>query len=238
MGRAVFVLSAVISALLLFSEVHAMGFDLPVTYSVSLKPDTVLPDKQLLFNGRIWYSSFSNTIGNEFLLTKDWLNGDVNINDLTFNNLLLRYDVYNDQLLAFYNQITVVQLNKELIKEFSLTNANRRYDFENFGDEPGSPFNGFGQVLYKGKIYFIIKYTKQIKELAVENKYDEFIQIQTLFLLKDRKYYHISGKKDLFKALSDRDIQVRSFIRENNIKIRKNNPESFIPVIKFYDNLK
>jgi hypothetical protein len=136
------------------------------------------------------------------------------------------------------NQGTFVQLNKELIKGFVLSFENKKYAFENFGNESTKSIIGFGQVLYKGKISLILKHTKLIKLLAVENKYDEFYEVQALFLLKNGSFLRISGKNDLIKALSDKELQLKNFIRENKIKIRKRDPDSFIPVVKFYDNLK
>jgi hypothetical protein len=209
----------------------------PPFCSFSEKQDTI-PDKQLLFNGRLWRSLYSNVIGGEFIFSKDWLNGEVVINDMLFKNVPLRYDIFNDQLIAMINQGTFIQLNKELIKGFNLPFKGMLNQFENFGNESGSSVKGFGQILYKGKIYFIIKQKKQIKKLAVDNKYDEFYQTETLFILKDKIFYRVSGRKDLLKALSEKKEQLKNYIRENKIRIRKKKPETFIPVLKYYDDLK
>lgn len=231
------VISIIFTLLINISGTSIQNINPALVFFSTEEQDTI-PDKQLLFNGRIWSNLYSNILGDQFLFSKDWLKGEVVINDMTFKNVPLRYDILNDQLISMINQGTLVQLNKELIKGFVLPFENKKNLFENFGNVPGNPFKGFGQVLYKGKINFIIKQTKLIKELAVENKYDEFYGIQTLFILKDGNFYHISGKKDLLKALSDREEQLHNFIRGNKIRIRKKNPESFIPVIEFYDNLK
>jgi hypothetical protein len=199
--------------------------------------DTI-PEKQQLFNGRIWRTLYSNVFGDEFLLTRDWIDGEVNINDMTFKNVPLRYDILNDQVLTKISQGVFVQLNKELIKGFILLYENKKMVFDNFGTGPGNPIKGFGQVLYRGSIFFIVKQTKQIKELAIQNRYDEFYQQQVLYILKNGIYYRISGKKDMLNALSDKEVQLRKFIREKRIKVRKRDPESFLPSIIFYDNLK
>jgi hypothetical protein len=199
--------------------------------------DTI-PEKQLLFNGRIWRSLHSNVLGDEFLFTKDWIFGEVNINDMTFKNLPLRYDIYNDELVIMVSQGTFVQLNKELIKGFLLFWENKNMVFENFGTGPGNPIRGFGQVLYRGNICLIEKQKKLIQELAVQNKIDEFYQKQFLYILKNGIFYRITRKKDMLNVLSDKEEQLKSFLREKRIKVRKKNPESFLPVIIFYDNLK
>jgi hypothetical protein len=201
------------------------------------KNDTI-PDRQLLFNGRIWRSMYSNILGSEFIFSKDWLIGEVFINDMEFRKVPLRYDIFNDQLISMLNPGTFVQLNKELVKWFVLPFENNNKLFENFESIPGNPIKGFGQVLYKGKSSFIIKHSKLIKLLAVENKYDEFYEVRTLYILKDGNFLRISGKKELIKALSDKKEMIKDFITKNKIRIKKKNPESFIPVIKYYDNIK
>ena len=203
----------------------------------SVKPDSVT-ERQLLFNGRIWRSLYSGILGGEFLFSQNWLNAEVTINDMTFKNIPLRYDIFNDQLITMVNQGTFVQLNKELIKGFVLSFENKKFAFENFENGSSGSFSGYAQVLYKGNVSFILKHSKTIKLLAVENRYDEFLEVQTLYILKNGSFFRISGKNDLLKIFSDKELQLKNYIRNNNIKIRKKDPDSFIPVIKFYDNLK
>lgn len=198
--------------------------------------DTI-PEKQVLFNGRIWRSLYANVFGDEFLITRDWINGDVEINDITFKNVPLRYDIYNDELLTRVNQGTFISLNKELVKGFILSQENKKMVFENFGNGPGNSVKGYGQVLYKGIICFIHKQKKLIKELSIQNRYDEFYQEESLYILRNGIFYRINGKRDMLNALSDKEAQLKSFLREKKIRVRKKIPESFLPAIIFYDNL-
>ena len=237
MDRLLLVISIIFTLLINVSGTSVQNNN-PSLVCFSPEEQDTIPDKQLLFNGRIWRNLYSNILGDQFLFSKVWLKGEVVINDITFKNVPLRYDIFNDQLISMINQGILIQLNKELIKGFILVFENKNYLFENLGNGTGDSFNGFGQVLYKGKTCFVMKQIKKIELLAVDNKYDEFYQKQNLFILKDGNFFHISGKKDLIKALSDREEELRKFIRENKIRIKKKDPESFIPVIKFYDSLK
>jgi hypothetical protein len=198
--------------------------------------DTI-PEKQLLFNGRIWKSLYSNVFGDEFLITREWINGDVEINDITFRNVPLRYDIFNDELLTRVNQGTFISLNKELVKGFTLSTDNKKMAFENFGNRSGNPVKGYGQVLYKGNVCFIHKQRKLIKELAIQNRYDEFYLEEALYILRNGVFYRINNKRDMLNALSDKEAQLKSFLREKKIRVRKKIPESFLPAIIFYDNL-
>jgi hypothetical protein len=207
------------------------------TFNSGVADHDSVPGKQLLFNGRIWISLYSNVSGNEFLITRDWLNGEVEINDITFKNVPLRYDICNDELLSIVNQGTVIRLNKELVKGFMLPVENKKMVFENFGTGPGNPVKGYGQVLYRGNICLIEKQKKLIKELAIQNKYDEFYQEQSLYILKNGIFYKITGRRDMLKVLSDKEAQLKGFLHDKKIRVRKRVPESFLPAIIFYDNL-
>jgi hypothetical protein len=234
------ILLAIYFVFILLSDIFgASGKTIQVSMPLStiITQDTIT-DKQFLFNGRFWRNLYSNVVGGEFLISQDWLTGDVIINGIRFNNIPLRYDVYNDQLITMINQATYIQLNKELITGFKMLYLAKPYYFENFGDEGGSSVKGFAQVLYKGKTYLILKQKKQIKKLAVQNKYDEFYLTETLYILKNGTFNHISGKKDMLNVLSDKKLPLMNYIRENKLRIRKNKPESLIPLLEFYDKLK
>lgn len=209
-----------------------------LTGMIKSEVQDTLYNRQLLYNGRIWKSRYSNIREYEFFLTKNWISGDVTINGRTFVNVLLRYDVFNDELLAMVDPGTFVQLNKEAVAAFKLNYQQNKYLFENFNNKNVNSLKGYGQVIYKGDIYLIIKYFKQIKILAVDNKYDEFYQTQSIYLLKDGQIYRISGKKDLYKVLSGKEVEIQKYIRDKGIKLNKKKPETFIPVLQFYDSLK
>jgi hypothetical protein len=231
------VISVVFTSLLNISAISGQSSDQNRMHLSVSQSDTI-SDIQLLYNGRLWRGLYHDIVGDEFFPSKNWLNGEVFIDDLTFKNVSLRYDIYNDQLITSMNQDILIQLNKEHIKGFSLTFENKKYLFENFGNGNGYPFKGFGQVLYKGKTYLVMKEIKKIQLLAVENRYDEFYQLQDLFIFRNGTFYPVSGKKDLLNALSDRQEELQKFIKKEKIRIRKKSPDSFIPVIKFYDDLK
>jgi hypothetical protein len=237
MGRFFLILIFFPSGLYFTTGISVNGANLSLNNSFSIVHDS-LADKQLLFNGRVWRSAYSNFVGDEFLYTKEWLSGKVTINGTIFKNVLIRYDILNDQLLAMLNLGTIVQLNKERINGFTLTFENREITFENFNYRINNPSKGFCQIIYKGDVYLIIKHVKRIQELAVENKYDAFYQQQSLYILKGGNFLKITRKKDLIDALSDKKQQVQNYIREERIRIRTRNPESFIPLLKFYDSLK
>jgi uncharacterized protein YajQ (UPF0234 family) len=92
-------------------------------------------------------------------------------------------------------------------------------------------------VLYDGGTSLYVKYKKEILLLAIENKYDIFNQINRIFVEKNGKIFKVNSKGELLKLLGDQKHQVRNFIRSNKIRISRKNPDSFKPVIEYYDKL-
>jgi hypothetical protein len=73
--------------------------------------------------------------------------------------------------------------------------------------------------------------------LAVDDKYDLFFQTYRVYILKNGIAHQVSGKNDLLKVLEDNKDQVRAFMKKNMLKVSKKAPESFIPVLRYYDSL-
>ena len=195
-------------------------------------------DYQLLYNGRIWKNLYYNIRGDEYLFSKDFLHGSVTMNGKTFNNVDLKYDIYNDELILMVNAATYIQLNKEMVTAFTLDYSNTVYNFRKLPSNSQSALSGYVNILYEGKTSLYLKFRKEILKLAVDHKYDEFNQIQSLFLNRDGQYNKISGKGDFLNLLDDEKVNIREYIKSDKIKLNKKRPESFISILKYYDSLR
>ncbi|TFH47720.1 MAG: hypothetical protein E4G92_04725 [Bacteroidia bacterium] len=198
--------------------------------------DTIY-NRQLLYNGRAWENRYQKILSHEFFLTRNQVNGSVTINGMTFENNLLRYDVFNDELLILFSPDTWLQLNKEAISGFTLLIDNKRYLFENFERKNLKSTIGYSQVIYHGEIYLIKKYSKEIKKYAVDNKYDSFTEAESVYMVMGGENFRLGTRKDIFNALSDRKEEIKRFVKTRGLKISLKNPESLIPVLEFYDSL-
>ena len=124
-----------------------------------------------------------------------------------------------------------------MVDSFTLVYSFKTYYFKNTQDDSLPGIKGFVNVLYLGNSALYIKYKKEIQLLAVDDKYDLFFQTQKIYFVKKGTVYQISGKRDLFKALPENKTQLKEYIKKNGIKISKKTPESFVPVIRYYDSL-
>jgi hypothetical protein len=201
----------------------------------AMLPDT-LRDKQVLYNGRVWKNLYYNVEGDMFLFSRDFLPGTVSMAGKTFTRIPLKYDILKDELLTPASPGGILQLNKEMVDSFLLLFQNRSWPFIRVPDMTGG-LNGYVHVVYKGSTALYVKYIKKIDRPAVENRNDRFYQLSRIFLVKDTLVFPVTGKGDFYRALRDRRAQVRDFVKSNRTSISKNDPESFVPVLRFYDNL-
>lgn len=204
-----------------------------VQYTVQ---DTI-KDDQTLYTGRLWIKKYHDIDGDEFLFTGDYLNGSISIGGKIYQNIPLKYDIYNDEIISLNNRNLIIQLNKERIDSFSLKFRDKLQKFRRISADTVRGFNGFVNVLYSGSCSYCVKYKKNIEPLAVDGKYDKFFETRKMFLLQGGNVTKFAGRSELFRLMGEKKQEVRNYIKKNKLQISKNQPESFIPVIAFYDNL-
>jgi hypothetical protein len=196
-----------------------------------------LKENQILYNGKVWHNLYTNVKGDQFLFSKDYLPASLTINGKSYTDLRINYDIYNDEIITPTNQGAILQLNKEMVDSFTLAFDYKTYRFRNTLGDSLEGIKGYVNVLYKGKSALYIKYKKEIQLLAVDDKYDLFNQTSRIYLVKDGIVHQLTGKSGLLKILDQYETQIKDFLKKNKLKISKKVPESFIPVIRYYDSL-
>jgi hypothetical protein len=196
-----------------------------------------LKENQILYNGKEWHNLYSNVQGDQFLFTKDYLTGSVSINGISCKNIRINYDIYNDELITPTNHGTILKLNKEMVDSFTLDFAFKTYRFVNTQYDSLPGIKGYINILYKGKASLFVKYKKEIQLLAVDDKYDLFYQTDKIYFVSNGIVHQISSKNDLLRALYKDKTPIKDFIKRNKLRLSKKIPESFIPVIRYYDSL-
>ena len=225
--------------LLIFSVLIAHGSSKPVPGKSVASPSTPdsLQRNQVMYNGRVWRNLYSRVVGNQFLFSGEFLNGTITMADSRFTDVPLLYDIYNDELLSIGSAKTILELNKEMVDSFSLNYQSRDYRFAKIEEDSTKGSYGYVNILYSGKTTLYIKYRKQIALLDVDEKYDRFFETSKIYYIKDGIKHLIRLKHDLLKVMSDHKSEVKNFIRKNNAGIYRKNPDSYVPVVRYYDSL-
>jgi hypothetical protein len=194
-------------------------------------------ENQVLYNGRIWRNLYYMVQGDQFLFSKEFLPGSLSISGKTFPNILLKYDIFSDEILTPIDSGKILQLNKELIDSFSVIFQNKKYRFNKIKEDSQKRFKSFVNVIYEGKTDLYVKYNKKIDRSSIEGKSDNFYQTSLIYFVKDKILYTIFNKRDLFTILKKDKSQMRDFIKKNKLRVSKKEPESFAQVIIYYDSI-
>jgi hypothetical protein len=205
--------------------------------SLNVPEQDTLHEIQIMYNGRLWRNRYYRVKEDQFLFSREFLPGSITTDGKTFKNLTVRYDIYTDEIMTVTNHGTILQMNKEMVDSFDIIYQKKSYYFTKIQDDRLKGFKGYMNVLYNGKVALYVKYKKEIELLAVEKKFDLFYQTHRIYFVKDDLVYQINSKREFFKLLDDHKLQVRSFLKINRLKVSKKEPESFVPVVEFYDRL-
>ena len=199
-------------------------------------PDSII-DTKVLYNGRIWRNLYTNVENDQFLFSNSFLSGSVTINDKTFNNIRIRYDIYNDEIMTITENGLVIQLNKEMVSTFTINFDNSVHKFIKLSPDSLKTIIGYVDVIYDGPTALYIKYGKKIKVHDMAVKYESFYQYRQVCILKEGASYLVKSKREYIGLLKDKREQVAIFTKNHKLYGLKNDPEIFVPVLKFYDSL-
>jgi hypothetical protein len=211
-----------------------------VTFNLNRSEQDTLKENQNLYTGKVWKNNFHRINGDQFLFTNYFLPGSVSTNGKTFKNLSIRYDIYSDEIMIPVDLEEIVQLNKEMIDSFSITFENKIYRFSKIAEDSLNSIKGlkgYLYVLYQGASALYIKYNKYILPNITDKSDGDFVQTHKIYLVKDKIVREIITKNDLYKALAEYKVQIKEYLKKSKIKVSKNRPESFVPVIRFYDSI-
>jgi hypothetical protein len=195
-------------------------------------------DKQLLLNGRIWRNKYSKAVGDQFFLSNVFLKGTVIFNGRRFDNLDLLYDINSDELLLRTESYPIIMMNKEMVDSFILVFDNRKYYVINAGKDSPGVLKGYVNIMYDGPSELYVKYKKNIQPLAVDGRYDLFHPSNSVYLKKGSEIVPVAGKKEFLNLLEDKKKEIRLYLKSNRLKLRQKDPETYIPVLRYYDSLR
>jgi hypothetical protein len=199
-------------------------------------PDS-LRDRQFLYNGTEWKNPFRRITGDQFLFTNVFLPGSVTFNSRTFVNIQIRYDIYSDEIMIPRNLEQIILLNKEMVDSFYFVFNHNFYKFKKIIDDSSSEPKGYVNVLYNGRSSLYVKYEKRISTMITDYSDGKFYQVYTIYFVKDGIPVPVTGMKDIYRILENERDQMRGFIKKNRLKVTRKLPESFVPVIRYYDSL-
>lgn len=191
-------------------------------------------------SNRLGYGMVSTTYtyeGSPFVGNTVWHLGTITLDNQDIVPMILSYNL----VAGILSTIDTVQQLTTSIRPTSFTIEGAKFiSFK--AHFLGIETNEYGNLLYDGKTKFLVKLNKR---LVRADRLHPFGSYSTGAYIDNNEYYVQKwGKgvervfldnKSIFKKLSDKQLEIKNFIKNTNLSIRKE--EDIIAILRFYDSL-
>ncbi|UUF15981.1 MULTISPECIES: hypothetical protein [Flavobacterium] len=189
-------------------------------------------------NGKIHIDPYNLKNTNNYYLNKNFVNGSVFYDNQLYENILVKYDIYKDELVKSFennNTFGITLINEKtdyfLIDDKKFVNIDNKYKYP-------KAITGFFEEKYLGKnISLYIKHIKTAKETIIETTlYTEFKEYNNYQLLYNSKFTSVNTQKEILAIFPPLKKEIKEFYKKNKIQ-EETNPYQFkADLIKFIDN--
>ncbi|MCF8274783.1 MAG: hypothetical protein K9I95_13240 [Flavobacteriaceae bacterium] len=166
----------------------------------------------------------------KFFLNPNFSNGMVIYKGEPYYNLLLKYDLFEDQLLLRYldkANTPIILLDKDYITHFSI--ENHQFEKLQFETKKGKEFDGFFELLLLEKS--IKLYKKNHKKILTKSneriKYYEFKEQNSYVVFYKNKYFQINSLNNLSSIFSEHKVILKQ-IEDKYKSIKKSNSDAYL----------
>jgi hypothetical protein len=81
-------------------------------------------------------------------------------------------------------------------------------------------------------------YYKEISKRGPGKNYEDFVQSDRIYVLKDDIIHQVRNRNDFNKLLADKKHEIKEYMHGNSLKLNRKDPDSFVPVLQYYDSLR
>ncbi|RPH32787.1 MAG: hypothetical protein EHM93_07615 [Bacteroidales bacterium] len=191
-----------------------------------------------LYNGIIYKSFYpSNVLGDQYLSSKNYKQGDATIRGVNYKNLELNFDVYKQEVLLKYlnsnNVYNIIMLSKTWLENFTI--GDNQFILFSTPEESKRIY----QVLGKDSLRLLYYYKKDLKLESVSgSKNYVFIPRKEQYVLINQslnKYYRNKSFIRIFKK--EKQIIIKKYLRRNKIKVNNASSQIMEDLINYCSKL-
>jgi hypothetical protein len=156
----------------------------------------------------------------------------------------LNYNCFENEIVYMEPASSVIRImNKLLVDLFTISDGDEVLTFVPIRLD-GDAEAIFAEVLYnKGSLVYKVYKKEWVKAnyeggYSADRRYDEFVDKYDLYFLKkgDHILYKAkNSKKQLIAAFPEKDNEISSFIKSNNLDLKED--QSLVKLMEFYDSL-
>jgi hypothetical protein len=180
-------------------------------------------------------NEYQNIEGNPYL-NSEFIDGVIYFKDTTAVKLLLRYNIYADEMEYRLNGVNYIVGNPGILKKTVLGESVFIY-------LPFIEKGGYFELLASGKCILVQKRSVMFKPaegpkpIVGTNSPAQFIAEPDIFYLvvNESQIIEVKNMKSVINALQDQKVTVESYIEKE--KIKKTKKENLIQIVEYYNSL-
>lgn len=177
-----------------------------------------------IINGKEYFNSFKGANSHAFYISSDGDTGSVLYREENYKKIPLLYDIYTDKLILKHLDnngiISLIELDKDQVGSFKIFDHHfKKFDFST------TPINQkeFFDVLFESEKLILAAKRSKTRRIDESLNRVELTSLDLFFLIHNGLWIPIKGKKNFLSLTTDKNKResIKSFIRENRIKINK-----------------
>lgn len=189
----------------------------------------------LLHNGKIYAPMFSKTTdGNPFYSGDEFVVGSVCLRGVHYNNLLLKYDIFNQQLVFQYQTvaggISRIIISDAWLESFSLEKA--YFEIINTGDSSKKIY----QVLGNDSIKVLYHWNKRL-ELDSRHGATNFVFTKPLrnsYLFHQSKFLKFKNNRQFIRFFRPQyQNEIKKYLRQKKLNLKKISDQQMTELLLF-----
>ncbi len=226
-----------------FLKILLSGFYLSLAFQLYGQQNTKLSDEifgsdPLLYNGRFYtFSVPLKTGGNQFLHGAEFEKGSVSIRGVKYNDLILNYDVFNQQLVLKYNTssgaVSFIVLSDAWLESFTL--GGLFFEQIVLSDSTKHIY----QVIGSGPNRILYSWTKKLSlDNFVGTRNHVFSEPRKeMFLLSDNHCSNFWNNRSFSAIFTERRTDINKYLRKEKINVKKAPDKLMYQLINYCNNI-
>jgi len=194
----------------------------------------------LLVNGSVYAPLHPVAYGDPFFVASVFSKGDLTLVGREFENVDLKFDIEQQKviLMGFVDSVNfkIIVLNDNYIKYFSLHEKH----FVNISNHLNNKsIKGFYELIYDGTFVFVKSFEKEFLG-TYSNRYPNGKYSETIiekYIIKDNIKFKIKNKKSIFRVFPEQKFEIKKFMKDNKIKLRKASNTSLNNLMRYCDEV-
>ncbi len=195
-------------------------------------------DHAVIFNGKEQVPYEISATNHPYLITSRYTVGEIWHNQILYKNILLRYDLYRDELVVLTpgNSYNIV-LEKEKVNEATIDNY--RIIRHDEGIWPNIPQGNYLLLLHDGN-YPVIRKNNTIRDRKIVDRRVEYTYRirEQYYVYKDGLCHQVSNKRSLLKLFPDKRKELDTYIKQKKLNFRNDKEQSIVDIVEYYEEIK